>query len=74
MYNLQSRAKIMRLYVFQTFFFILTRIIRSFLTISPLPPLTMLGECFQPTPRFSIVKTTLFWGEVGGGEANRMSQ
>jgi hypothetical protein len=42
----------MRLYVFQIFFFsfshIYTYIIRHFLTISPLPPLTMLGECFQP--------------------------
>ena len=36
----------------------------------------MLGECFQPTLRFGIMKITLFWGEVGGGGggANRMSQ
>jgi hypothetical protein len=26
----------------------------------------MLGESFQPTLWFGIMKTTLFWGEVGG--------
>jgi hypothetical protein len=32
---------------FFSFLHIYTHIIRSFLTISPLPPLTMLGECFN---------------------------
>jgi hypothetical protein len=53
--------------IFSSFWHIYTHIILSFLiSIPPLPPLTMLGECFQPTMRFSIVKSTLFWGEAGG--------
>ena len=43
------------------------------LTISPLPPRTMLSRPFEQTRWHAIVITTLFWGG-GEGAANIKSQ